>query len=286
MKRILSAILCLAMLTGLAACGQKGANASPVDHLLGNTGELLPAAELKPQQNNESLGWQLEPPQAGEEIAVITMQTGETIQIRFFPDEAPKAVYNFKLHAINGYYNGLTFHRVMENFMIQGGSPDGTGTDGESVWGENFEDEFAENLINIDGALSMANAGPNTNGSQFFINCTNTPATSENWDYYNQGFEAYKESPEEFTAYYGKWLDMDKVNKQKDQYQTLYNTHGGNCHLDGAYSTDGTGHTVFGQVFAGMDNVYKLSQAETDPSNNKPLEDMVIEKIEIVAYAP
>lgn len=285
MKRIIGGILCLVMLIGLAGCGGKETKDSPVDHLLGNTGELIPMADLKPQKNSEALGWQLDPPRTGEEIAVVTMRTGEVLKIRFFPDEAPKAVYNFKLHAINGYYDGLTFHRVMENFMIQGGSPDGTGTDGESVWGENFGDEFAENLINIDGALSMANAGKNTNGSQFFINCTHTPATDENWDYYQQGFELYKENPEEFSAYYGKWLDMDKVNQHNNEYQTLYNTHGGNCHLDGAYSTDGTGHTVFGQVFEGMDEVYKLSQAETDPNNNKPVEDMVIEKIEIVEYS-
>ncbi len=74
---------------------------------------------------------------------------------------------------------------------------------------------------------------------------------------------------------------MDKVN---DDYKKLYEAQGGNVHLDGAYSTNGTGHTVFGQVFEGMDSVYALSQAETDPNNDKPLEDMVIEKVEIVVY--
>ena len=130
----------------------------------------------------------------------------------------------------------------------------------------------------------------NTNGSQFFINCTNTPVPAEQWEQYQQGYDMYKKDPEVFTSSYAaKWVDMDKVNKQKDGknnlYQDLYSAHGGNCHLDGAYSTDGSGHTVFGQVFEGMDHVYKLSQAETDPSNNKPVEPMVIEKIEIVEYA-
>ena len=108
----------------------------------------------------------------GEEIAVITMASGESIKLRFFPDEAPKAVYNFKLHALKGYYDGLTFHRVIQGFLIQGGDPAGNGTGGESVWGESFEDEFNANLLNLDGAVSMANSGANTNGSQFFINNT------------------------------------------------------------------------------------------------------------------
>lgn len=283
MKRFFALSLALLLLLSFPACSSSPSS-SPASKVLGTSGDPLPMEDLKPQKTNHKLGWQLEPPAAGEEIAVITMQTGEVIKIRFFPDEAPKAVYSFKRHAIDGYYNGLTFHRVMKNFMIQGGSPDGTGTDGESVWGESFEDEFAENLVNLDGALSMANAGPNTNGSQFFINCTNTPVPAKDWDDYQQGYDIYKEDPDFFTSTYAtKWLDMDKVNKNKE-YKELYSEHGGNTHLDGAYSTDGTGHTVFGQVFEGMEDVYKLSQAETDASTNKPVEDMVIEKIEIVEY--
>ena len=117
-------------------------------------------------------GYQLEQPEEGEEIAIVTMESGEVIKLRFFPDEAPKAVYNFKLHALEGYYDGLTFHRIMEGFMIQGGDPSGDGTGGESVWGQDFADEFNKNLLNIDGAVAMANAGADTNGSQFFINAT------------------------------------------------------------------------------------------------------------------
>ena len=92
-----------------------------------------------------------------------------TIKIRLFPKVAPKAVENFKTHVENGYYDGLTFHRVIEGFMIQGGDPIGNGTGGESIWGKPFEDEFDINYHNFRGTLSMANAGPNTNGSQFFI---------------------------------------------------------------------------------------------------------------------
>ena len=76
---------------------------------------------------------------------------------------------NFLTHAENGYYDGMIFHRVIQDFMIQGGDPTGTGMGGESIYGAEFEDEFSMNLFNLRGALSMANAGPNTNGSQFFI---------------------------------------------------------------------------------------------------------------------
>ena len=285
MKRIISMLLITALLLTLAACGGSAADTKAA-HVLDNQDPLVPMDQLSPVKNSQKLGYQLEEPAKGEEIAVMTMKTGEVIKIRFFPDEAPKAVYNFKLHAIQGYYDGLTFHRVMENFMIQGGSPDGTGTDGVSVWDQDFEDEFASNLVNIDGSLSMANRGPTTNGSQFFINCTNTPVQSSLWSQYEQAFEEFLEVYKYNKEYIDsnpslKTLDMDKVN---DDYKKLYEAQGGNVHLDGAYSTNGTGHTVFGQVFEGMDSVYALSQAETDPNNDKPLEDMVIEKVEIVVY--
>lgn len=111
---------------------------------------------------------QLEKPIVGETVAVLNTTRG-TIKIRLFPSEAPKAVENFITHAKNGYYDGLIFHRVIKDFMIQGGDPTGTGRGGESIWGSAFEDEFSRNLCNIKGSLSMANAGKNTNGSQFFI---------------------------------------------------------------------------------------------------------------------
>ncbi|NLP46408.1 MAG: peptidylprolyl isomerase, partial [Epulopiscium sp.] len=106
--------------------------------------------------------------QQGEDIAIITTNYG-TITVRFFPDAAPKAVENFITHVNNGYYDGITFHRVIQDFMIQGGDPEGTGMGGESIWKEPFEDEFDVNYRNFRGAISMANSGPNTNGSQFFI---------------------------------------------------------------------------------------------------------------------
>ena len=111
---------------------------------------------------------QLGKPEIGEEIATFKTNHGD-IKIRLFPEAAPKTVENFVTHAKNGYYDGLIFHRVIKDFMIQGGDPTGTGRSGESIWGGKFEDEIDLNYRNLRGALSMANAGPNTNGSQFFI---------------------------------------------------------------------------------------------------------------------
>ena len=103
----------------------------------------------------------------GETIAVIKTNKGD-IKVRFFPEEAPKAVENFISLAESGYYDGVIFHRVINDFMIQGGDPDGDGTGGESAFGGKFEDEFSSKLYHFRGALSMANSGADTNGSQFF----------------------------------------------------------------------------------------------------------------------
>jgi peptidylprolyl isomerase len=108
---------------------------------------------------------------------IIALDTTQgTIEIKLMPDIAPKACENFEKLAAKGYYNGIIFHRVIKNFMIQGGDPTGTGRGGESVWGKTFEDEFSPNVtFNRAGLLAMANAGPKTNGSQFFI--TTVPAS-------------------------------------------------------------------------------------------------------------
>ncbi len=108
-------------------------------------------------------------------IAGIQTNMGN-FEIELFVKEAPKTVKNFVGLAIEGYYNGVTFHRIIKDFMIQGGDSTGTGTGGKSIYGGEFEDEFSPNLKhNAPGILSMANRGPNTNTSQFFITTVATP---------------------------------------------------------------------------------------------------------------
>lgn len=113
--------------------------------------------------------------QAKDTIVVLETNTGK-IELKLYPEVAPLAVENFTTHVKKGYYNGLIFHRVIKNFMIQGGDPTGTGMGGESIWKKPFKDEFASNVVfDKPFLLAMANSGPKTNGSQFFITTVSTP---------------------------------------------------------------------------------------------------------------
>lgn len=108
---------------------------------------------------------------------VVVFETNQgNIEFKLYSDIAPKTVENFVGLVKKGYYNGIIFHRVIKQFMIQGGDPTGTGMGGESLWGGKFEDEFSSTKIfDKPGILAMANAGPGTNGSQFFITTIPTP---------------------------------------------------------------------------------------------------------------
>lgn len=195
---------------------------------------------------------QLQMPEKGEKIAVMKTNMGD-IKIRLFPDAAPKAVENFVSHSQSGYYDGLIFHRVIKDFMIQGGDPTGTGMGGESIYGHSFEDEFDLSARNYRGALSMANAGPNTNGSQFFIvqaNTVDAGLLSQMEELADRGF------PTEVTENYKNvggtpWLDFK--------------------------------HTVFGQVFEGMDVVDAIAGVKVG-FQDKPVNDVVIDKIIIEEF--
>lgn len=196
---------------------------------------------------------QLKDPVKGEEIAVLKTNHG-IIKLRLFEEAAPKAVENFKTHIKNGYYDGVTFHRIIDEFMIQGGDPTGTGMGGESIWNKDFEDEFDLHFRNIRGALSMANAGPNTNGSQFFI---------------------VQKGPVEADII-KQMRSMGAENGYPDEIVDVYENLGGTYWLDGK-------HTVFGQVFEGMDVVDEIA---SQPKNamDKPLKDVVIEKATIETF--
>ena len=178
--------------------------------------------------------------------ATIKTNLGE-IKIQLFEKQAPKTVNNFVQLAEKGYYDGVIFHRVIPDFMIQGGDPTGTGRGGKSIYGKAFEDEFSDQLFNFTGALSMANAGPNTNGSQFFI-----------------------VSNEHVPA---NMIEQMKVVGYPQEIIDHHDKVGGTPWLDHR-------HTVFGQVITGMDVVKKISQAKRD-SMDKPKKDIVMEKVTI-----
>lgn len=180
-------------------------------------------------------------------LATIKTNHGD-LRIKLFPEHAPKTVANFVSLSKDGYYDGVIFHRIIKDFMIQGGDPTGTGMGGQSIYGESFEDEFSEELYNIRGALSMANAGPNTNGSQFFI------VQNQHLPY----------SKKEITR--GGW---------PEPIAEIYANQGGTPHLDRR-------HTVFGQLadeasYAVLDAITAVETGAMD----KPVEDVVIETIEI-----
>ena len=222
--------------------------------------------------SDKEVGYQLELPQKNEEIAIVNTSMGQ-FKLRFFPEAAPKAVENFKTHSKNGYYNGKIFHRIIKNFMIQGGDPNGNGTGGESIWGKPVEDEFSDKLFNITGAVAMANSGKNTNGSQFFINQGNKESF-DGWEYFENVYEKYKNNKN------ASIIDMSKITPE---IKELYNNNGGNPHLDGAFNSQNKGHTVFAQVFDGMDVINKIASVETN-SSDKPLTDVVIQNIELLTF--
>ena len=180
---------------------------------------------------------------------IVTIKTNHgDMRIKLFPDHAPKTVANFIALSKDGYYDGVIFHRIIKDFMIQGGDPTGTGMGGESIYGESFEDEFSEELYNVRGALSMANAGPNTNGSQFFI------VQNQHLPY----------SKKEIAR--GGW---------PEPIAEIYAEQGGTPHLDRR-------HTVFGQLAdeASYEVLDAIAGVETG-AMDKPVEDVVIETIEI-----
>lgn len=240
--------------------------------------------------SEHEVGYQLDMPKVGEEVAILHTSMGD-ISLRFFPEAAPKTVENFLTHAKEGYYDGLTFHRVISDFMIQGGDPNGDGTGGESIYdGKAFEDEFSNKLFNIRGSVAMANSGADTNGSQFFINQAGADSFS-GWDNYEAQWEQVHQEISNYIANdqldfivqnlsYIAGMDTDVIS---DDVKKLYEENGGNPSLDGAFNVIDRGHTVFAQVYDGMDVVDKIAAVEVD-SNSKPTKDVTIESIEVTTY--
>ncbi|MCI8553623.1 MAG: peptidylprolyl isomerase [Clostridiales bacterium] len=286
-KRLYAALLACALCAGLlSGCSGDKTPAKEGDKAINEVGTAYP---------DKAVGFQLEGPAAGDQIAVLHTSMGD-IRLRFFPEAAPKAVQNFTTHAQNGYYNGLTFHRIFDDFMIQGGDPDGDGTGGESIWGGSFEDEFDQKLLNLRGSVSMANSGANTNGSQFFINQARAASFSgrDTYQQYADSAESYyRENEESLKSLYGTWQEyyyafakqnqMPVATAIPDTVWELYEKNGGNIHLDGAWRITG-GHTVFAQVFEGMEVVDAIAGVSTN-SKGMPNEPVTITTVEITTYS-
>ena len=274
----------------VAGCsGQGGSSSSPASQESSSSGSQEESSSQAQGETEEPVEYeapqllQLGDVPAGNPQATIETSMG-TITVVLYPEQAPKAVENFITHAQEGYYDGLTFHRVIDDFMIQGGDPNGDGTGGESIWGESFEDEFSDQLHNFRGALSMANAGYDTNGSQFFIVQADTVSMNEEDAMLNMylndqldkatqelmDYQASGATQEELEA------KLDELNSQLNEKVTAgvpeeervrfeeaaaaYQELGGTPHLD--YK-----HTVFGQVIDGMDVVDAIAAVETDESD-------------------
>ena len=215
---------------------------------------LKQVEDMSSEEALEKAENQMKEPNEGDQIAILHIKDYGDIKIKFFEEVAPKAVENFVTHAKEGYYNGVIFHRIIEEFMIQGGDPQGTGYGGESIWGKGFEEELSVDALPYRGALCMASSGTGTSslGSQFYIVQAN-----------------YKEEME------GN-LESYKLGNLKSAYKQ----YGGDLVDLVGYGQ----YTTFGQVIEGMDIVDKIAKVETD-SNDKPLEDVVIESVEITTYS-
>lgn len=203
---------------------------------------------------------QLQRAQTGDTIAVMHTNYGD-MSFRLFPEYAPLAVENFITHSKDGYYNGVIFHRVINNFVIQAGDPTGTGMGGESIWGDEFEDEFSPNLRNFRGALCMANAGPDTNGSQFYI--------------------VQERDASQFTSEIEQFAEQPVSNDLNITYSDIYPQNVLDSYKKlGGYPSLDFGYTVFGQIEDGMDVVDKIAAVKTNDLD-KPVEDIIIYSIDI-----
>ena len=298
--------LILSAMLMVAGCSAAPSSAAPSSQPAASNEK--PAEAEKLSYKTEFEPWekgylpQFAAPESGTPIVTLHTSMGD-IKMMMFPQAAPKAVENFVTHCQEGYYDGVIFHRVIEDFMIQGGDPLGNGTGGESIWGSDFEDEFCSNLFNFRGAVSMANAGYGTNGSQFFIvqqDAEKYPdsqfrVTDENEEGILFNIVLQREIYEgtmKMNAYAAQpGMTQDKLKEYVDGLNAGINEviMGGVTdemraefgpavakykELGGTHSLDFK-HTVFGQVLEGMDVVDAVVKVEKNASD-KPNTDVVI----------
>jgi cyclophilin family peptidyl-prolyl cis-trans isomerase len=287
-KKLILMLTVATMLFGATACGKTQTGTDSNDTEV--TSEALNAesateettlseeeqAELDALYQPATEFPQLEGVKVGDTIATIHTSKGD-IKVWFFPDYAPKAVENFVTHAKEGYYDGVSFHRVIENFMIQSGDPTGTGAGGESIWGEPFGVERSFELRHFRGALCMAKTSAEISiGSQFYI-------------VQNNGLDdSTKSQLEQIKGQLDQvfYEDGDKKLTIGETYfpETVideYLKNGGTPALDMQY-------TVFGQVYEGMDVVDAIAAVEkttgSDGAESKPVEDVIISSIDVGTY--
>lgn len=255
-KKIVAMALAAATMISITACGTKDVS---IDNVVGNSYEIKEGVVVytgdDAKEDKEIV--QYAEPKKGELIANIKIKGYGTIKVKFFPEHAPLAVENFVQHVKDGYYDGLTFHRIIDDFMIQGGDPKGTGTGGDSIWKDAstgkyvpFEDEFSKYLMPLRGALCMANSGANTNGSQFFIVQASDYIITDVMDLRSAGVD--------------------------DALVDYYKENGGAGWLYGK-------HTVFGQMIEGYDVLDKVAGVKAS-SNGTPDVDVIIESITLDTY--
>lgn len=194
-------------------------------------------------------------PEVGEQIVCVTVKDYGEIKIKLFPDLLPKACENFVGLAQDGYYDELIFHRVISNFMMQGGDPRGDGTGGESVWGGKFDGGVSDALCHVRGAVAYANSGSaEYDGSQFYI-VTGGPVEEATLDQY----------------------EKDGYGPYTKQQRELYTTVGGAPWLDGGY-------TVFGQVISGLDIAVQIADETETDANHKPYTAVQMESVTVEEY--
>ncbi|MDE7138433.1 MAG: peptidylprolyl isomerase [Ruminococcus sp.] len=244
LKKVLAVIICTFTLTAVfSSCGKEP--------------EIVENSSEESVDNSSNASVQIAnftAPQKDDTIITMKIKDYGTVKIRLFPEYADKGVENFVGLAEKGYYDGLTFHRVINDFMIQGGDPEGTGRGGESIWGGKFDGGTDPHLIHAAGALAYANSGAtSTNGSQFYI-VTGTVCTEDD-------IENYRASGYNIS----------------DEAKKIYTTAGGVPYLDGSY-------TVFGQVFEGLDIIFQIQKVSTDTGNDKPMQDVIIESVTVDKY--
>lgn len=262
MRKIYSLIIILALLFVFTGCEKQNDNnannvvSKTTEQNITSNNSTTNKKSIEDVNYEDAANKQMAKPEKGETIAIIKIKDFGDVKVKFFKDVAPKAVENFITHAQNGYYNGVTFHRVIDEFMIQGGDPTGTGRGGESIWGKGFGEEISLEIVPYRGSLCMASTGYGTNGigSQFFITQAN-----------------YSEKMENLMINGGYPEGLIKQYKNYGGYLSLY-----------------LQYTVFGQVFEGMDVVDKIAKVETqttaDGQADKPVKDVIIEKVEVTTY--